>query len=134
VQTLDPYGNFTTVYKGMTLDTSFIDSGTNTLAFNDSSITQCPSELAGFFCPGTTVSGTAQNKGLNGATTTVAFSVENAETLFDEQSFTAFDDLATTGIDNNTFDWGFPFFIGRTVYVGLDGATTPGGKGPLVAY
>ncbi|MFI5298148.1 MAG: DUF3443 domain-containing protein [Polyangiales bacterium] len=135
VLTVDGYGNFTTVFNGQTMNTSFIDSGTNTLSFNDSAIAQCTaSDTSGFDCPASLVDLTAQNKGLNGVTSSVAFSVESADTLFSNASFTAFDDLATPGIDNSSFDWGFPFFIGRTVFVAFDGATTPGGAGPYVAY
>lgn len=134
VQTTDQYGNFTTVFNGATLDESFIDSGTNLYSFDDSSIAQCPSDLSGFYCPTSTVSLSATNKGLNGTTANVSFSVENAETLFGNGTNAAFDDLAGTGVGGPSFDWGFPFFIGRTVYVALDGATTPGGKGPYFAY
>jgi hypothetical protein len=81
-----------------------------------------------------TLSLTAQNKGLNGTTTAIMFSVANTDTLFGNGSNAAFDDLATTGIDNNSFDWGLPFFIGRSVYVALQGAATPGGRGPYFAY
>jgi hypothetical protein len=135
VQTVDQYGDMITVFNGKTMGSSFIDSGTNALSFNDTSLTQCPAggDLDGWYCPATPASLTAQNKGINGATTSVAFTVESTETLFNTSS-TAFDDLADTGIDNTTFDWGFPFFIGRSVFIGLDGATTPGGKGPYVAY
>ncbi len=134
VQTVDAYGNFTTIYKGATLATSFIDSGSNSLGFDDSSIADCSSPLVGFFCPASTLSLTAQNKGRNGVTTTVMFSVGNAQTLLGNSSDAAFDDVAGPGLDSNTFDWGLPFFMGRTVYVALDGATTSGGKGPYFAY
>jgi hypothetical protein len=135
VQTVDDNGNFTTVYKGTTLATSFIDSGSNSLAFNDGSIAPCTAAaLNEFYCPASTLNLTAQNEGTNGAMAVVSFSVANTETLFDNASYFAFDDLAGTGIDGNTFDWGFPFFFGRNVYVAFDGATTPGGKGPYFAY
>jgi hypothetical protein len=135
VLTVDSEGNFTTIFNGQTLATSFIDSGTNSLSFNDTSIAQCTSsDLSGYYCPTAPVSLTAQNKGINNVTSNVSLSVESADTLFSNASYTVFDDLATTGIDNNTFDWGFPFFLGRTVYVALDGATTPGGAGPYFAY
>jgi hypothetical protein len=134
VQTVDVNGNFTTVYKGQTFNTSFLDSGTNSFSFNDSSIPQCSGELAGFYCPTSTLNLTAQNTGLNEVMTTVSFSVASTQTLFSNQSYAVFDDLGTTGIDNNSFDWGFPFFIGRNVFVAIDGASTPGGSGPYFAY
>jgi Protein of unknown function (DUF3443) len=133
---LDEYGNFTTVFAGTTMSTSFIDSGTNTFAVNDSALTQCGSDLQGYYCPASTTMLTAVNSGNAGntsATSNVSFTVESANTLF-SGSDTAFDDIATTGIDNMSFDWGLPFFYGRNVYVALDGATTPGGAGPFVAY
>jgi Protein of unknown function (DUF3443) len=135
VLTVDDNGNFSTIYKGKTLDTSFLDSGTSLLSFNDSSIPQCSgSELNGYYCPASPLSLTAQNVGRNGVTSTVTFSVESTATLFGNCSYDVFDDLAGTGLDNTSFDWGFPFFIGRAVYVALQGATTPGGKGPYFAY
>jgi hypothetical protein len=135
VVTVDANGNFTTVYKGTTFDTSFLDSGTNLLAFNDSSIPACSSAsgLSGYYCPTSLLSLTAQNTGRNGVTTTVSFRVESAETLF-ESSNAVFDDVAGSGVDAKSFDWGLPFFLGRSVYIALDGATTPGGAGPYFAY
>jgi hypothetical protein len=41
--------SFTTVYKGVSLTNSFIDSGSNGIFFDDSSIKQC----FGFYCPTT---------------------------------------------------------------------------------
>jgi hypothetical protein len=137
VLTVDSDGNMTTVFNGQTFDTSYIDSGTNALSFNDAAIPACTSdESSGFFCPTSTVSLTAQNKGLNGVTSSVSFTVANTDMLFANASYTAFDDLGTPygTSDNTTFVWGFPFFIGRSVYVAVDGASTPGGKGPYVAY
>jgi hypothetical protein len=134
VQTIDANGDFTTVFNGTTFGTSFIDSGTNYLAFNDSSITQCTGGLAGYYCPASTLSLMAQTRGINGVTSTISFSVANTQTLFGSASDAVFDDLAGTGLDNTSFDWGLPFFFGRSVFIALDGATTPGGKGPYVAY
>jgi hypothetical protein len=133
VQTVDGDGNFTTIFNGKTLAASYIDSGTNSLSFDDSAIPECASDLAGWFCPPSLVTLSAQNKGLNGVTTTVPFRIESTETLFGGSN-TAFDDLGGPAGDATVFAWGFPFFIGRTVFVALDGKSTPGGMGPYVAY
>jgi Protein of unknown function (DUF3443) len=133
VLTTDGDGNFTTIFNGQTLSMSYIDSGTNSLSFNDSSITPCSSqEASGFFCPKSTVSLSAENKGLNGVTSTVTFSIANTDTLFATND-TAFNDLGGPG-STGSFAWGFPFFLGRAVFLALQGAMTPGGVGPYYAY
>jgi hypothetical protein len=132
VLTLDGNGNFTTAFDGTMLPTSFTDSGTNTYAFNDGSIAGC-SMNQGFDCPASPLSLTATNTGRNGTGSTVSFTVESADTLFATNN-TAFDDLATPGLDSMTFDWGFPFFIGRSVFMAWDGKSAGGTTGPYVAY
>jgi hypothetical protein len=44
---------------------------------------------------------------------------------------------ANVGADGglgNSFDWGLPFFFGRSVYVAFAGAVTPKGLGPYWAW
>jgi hypothetical protein len=126
--TVDADGNLGTTFNGKSLAQSFIDSGTNSYSFNDSSLTQCKGNDAGWYCPTATASLTATITGQNGTTASISFSVANTDTLFSNMTLTAFDDLAGTG-DSMSFDWGFPFFIGRTVLVGFAGASSPGGNG-----
>jgi hypothetical protein len=33
-----------------------------------------------------------------------------------------------------SFDWGLPFFFGRTVFTAIEGMSTPGGTGPYFAF
>jgi hypothetical protein len=137
VLTLEGDLYLTTLYKGQTLSMSYIDSGSNMLYFNDSSIPQCSASSvgAGAFCPPSTLSLTAVNRGKNGVTAAVSFTVANADSLFAHASLTAFDDIASpAGGGTSSFDWGLPFFIGRSVFFAFDGAETPGGRGPFVAY
>jgi len=134
VITVDQYGSFTTNFNGQSLGQSFIDSGSNSLAFDDSSIPTCAGELNFLFCPSSTLNLVAENEGLNGVTSSVSFPVANADTLFESASNTAFDDLAGPGIGGPSFDWGLPFFMGRNVFVAIADANTPGGKGPYFAY
>ncbi len=129
---VDAYGNFTTIYKGQAFTQSFIDTGTNSLSFPDGTIPRCLGQLSYLYCPSSPLALTAKNKGTDGVTADVSFNVESASQLF-AMPFAAYDDLAGPGA-SGTFDWGFPFFIGRAVYVALLNATTPSGKGPFIAY
>jgi hypothetical protein len=52
-------------------------------------------------------------------------------------TFSVFDDIGGPGVDPTLgpiFDFGLPFFFGKTVYTGIEGQTTPGGTGPYFAY
>lgn len=115
--TVDADNMLATVFNGKTMDQSFIDSGTSLLSFDDSSLTQCKSAEAGFYCPTSLAAKTATITGRNNTSTAVKFNVANADTLF-KSGFSAFDNLAATG-DSSSFDWGFPFFIGRKVFIGF---------------
>jgi hypothetical protein len=130
---VDASGYFTTVFDGQTMSQSYIDSGTNQLSFDDAAIPTCAGQLDYLFCPSSPLALTAQNQGIGGVMSTVTFEVENASSLFAMSSYTAFDDIAGPG-GSGSFVWGFPFFIGRSVYVGLLGKTTPGGERPFFAY
>ena len=66
------------------------------------------------------------------ASTTVNLSVANATTLFNSGNF-AFNNLAGPNGNSTTFDFGMPFFFGRTVYYGID-QTATGGQAPFVAF
>jgi hypothetical protein len=136
VYTVDSAGNFATTYKGTSLPNSFIDSGSNGFFFPDSSIAQCPanSNAPGFYCPSSTLSLSAVNAGQDGTTGTVDFQVANANNLF-AGSNSAFSNIGGSLPDfAGAFDWGLPFFFGRTVFVAINGQSSPGGTGPYWAY
>jgi hypothetical protein len=125
-------GFFTTTYNGASLRRSFIDSGSNGLFFNDSSIPVCNS---GFYCPTATLTLSAVNTGTNGAQRTINFSVANADTVINANaSHRAFNNLAGSAIGTEMFDWGLPFFLGRQVFTAIEDSNTPGGTGPYFAY
>ena len=131
-------GDFTTVFNSQNLTTSFLDTGSNGLFFL-SSINQCGSNLANFYCPTSTESLSATLQGQNGTMVAASFSVGDAETLND--NITAAPMLAGTfptsfpGSEaSTTFDWGLPFYFGRTVYTVIEGDTTKVGTGPYVAF
>ena len=140
---LDTNDNFITLYSGQTLNASFIDSGSNALFF-PSSITVCTDNNS-FYCPASLTPQSAINQGAGGTPiSTVDFSVDNADNLFNNNpSDAAFGTLAgPQGTANTcsssggscTFDWGLPFFYGKTVFTAIDGQTVSGGTGPFWAY
>ena len=131
------YGTFTTTFEGQTYQDSYIDSGSNGLFFNSpNSITQCPGNSNGFYCPNSNLNLTAQLSGLTGSTpaVSVAFNVGNGNNL----TGYALNNLAGTATDvpglGKTFDWGLPFFFGRDVYFVIEGAHTTKQAGPYVGF
>ena len=75
------------------------------------------SGAADFYCPTTTQTFSATNRGANGATSSVTFSVGNLNGL--NERFSAFSEVA--GPNPGLFDWGLPFFFGRTVFAAIEG-------------
>lgn len=128
------YLGIETTFEGVTAG-SFFDMGSNGFFFN-SNITQCI-DAHGFYCPGSTLGENATNKSVGTSVSApVSFTVANADTLFNSNN-AAFDNLAGSNDGGSTFDgfdWGLPFFFGRTVFLAIDGSTTPLGKGPYTAY
>jgi hypothetical protein len=136
ILTTDAIGNFTTTFLGNPVPNSFTDSGSTVLFFQDSSITQCNlgTPPAPFFCPASTASLSATL----GTMPPINFTVANAQSLFATNNF-AFNNIGApitfkANMGNGGFDWGVPFFYGRNVFVAIDGASTPGGTGPYIAF
>jgi hypothetical protein len=122
-----------TSYQGQTTP-AFFDSGSNGLFFADSSIPNCTLST-GFYCPSSTLSKSAVNTGLNGRSNNVNFNVANADSLFKANpNNTAFNNLAGAEAFASFFDWGLPFYFGRSVYTALEGVSAGGTVGPYIAY
>lgn len=135
--------NFMTVFQGTTYGgpvytstLSFLDSGSN-MFFFPWSAADC-TEYVGLFCPGSTTALSATVTGYNSIPAspyTVNFSVGNGDALLNSGN-TAFNNVGASM--SGWFDWGLPFFFGRTVYVGLEGksATVNGSShtGPYWAF
>jgi len=148
---LNSSDNFTTVFSGQNLTSSFIDSGSNALFFPNGieanftgdNIPIC-STNSSFYCPASLTAFSATNE--SGSTgSSVNFSVDNADNLFTQNpNNSAFATLAgpqgTGACSTNTaacsFDSGLPFFYDRSVFTAIDGATPPTGvpAGPFFAY
>ena len=144
VFTLDSSDQFTTVFGTETLTSSFIDSGSNGFFFPDS-LPVC-SVNTQYFCPSSLTNLSATNTGATQGEGLVSFSVDNADSLLSTYpSEAAFGTLAgpegmpdacANGEGSCTFDWGLPFFFGRSVYTAIDGQTPPSGfpEAPWWAY
>jgi hypothetical protein len=132
--TLDPNGNFATVFNGRSYSNSFIDSGSNGVYFLDSATTGLPDckTNSGYYCPTTVQNLSGTQRGLNGTSGTVGFKVGNADQLLAIASDSVYAEVA--GDSAGTFDWGLPFFFGRTVFTSIEGQSAPGATGIYVAY
>jgi len=128
---MDDTGNFTTTYKGKPLN-GFLDSGSNGLIFPDPSLPQC---AGGLFCPAS-----AQNLSAvvasrpNGSSTTVNFVVDSPTSPTFNANASAVNIGFNDGSPAPEFDWGLPFFFGRTVWTAINGTNTPLGSGPFWAF
>lgn len=125
-------GLFSTSHNGTNYNSSFIDSGSNGIFFQDPSIPLCSTR--GFYCPPQPLNLLATIQGTNGTNASINFSVANANALFAANpTFVAFNDIAASAAAT-VFDWGLPFFFGRSVFVAIEAASTPGGTGPYFAF
>ena len=134
---LDESGNFATDYNGQIMP-GFLDSGSGALIFSDDNIQKCTLKT-NFYCPASSLNLRAVNTGTNGVNGVVNFSVANADLLtssnppnFSLSNYASDSDFFPAIQDK--FDWGLPFFFGRSVYTALDGALAGGVEGPYVAY
>ena len=113
-------GTFTTLYKGRTLTNSVIDSGSNGLYFDDpQSFPVTCVRPAGFYCPDSAQQLSASIV-LQATNALVDFQIGNASALFAPGTNLAFNNLGGPGGDS-FFDWGLPFFFGRTVFTVIEG-------------
>jgi hypothetical protein len=135
VLTLNGNGEFTTTFMGQQFSQSFVDSGSNGIFFLNTSSTGLPvcNDASFFYCPSSPANFSATNQGQNGSSSTINFSVADADVLLANTSPNfVFNDLA--GPNPGAFDWGLPFFLGRNVFLAIEEKSTPGGTGPYVAY
>ncbi len=137
IYSTDSGGNIVSVYPINGTNTSFtgfLDTGSNAIFFLDATtlgIKDC-TDYNFYYCPATTQTYTVTNQGVNGTSGTVTFSVANADALFNanNQNNWAFDNLggdSGTDLSSDYFDYGLPFFFGRTVFIGIEGQQAPDG-------
>jgi hypothetical protein len=135
VLTTSPTGFFTTVFSGQSLTNSFLDTGSNGIYFDLSSIPKCSGSTgANFYCPPSTTTLQATQVGANAVSNAVTFSVDNAGQLFSDPAKTVLPTLAGGIGSASRFDWGLPFYYGRRVFTGIEGQATAQGPGPFHAF
>ncbi|WP_129125522.1 DUF3443 family protein [Geomonas oryzae] len=130
----DSAGDVTTVIDSIS-SFGFFDTGSNALFFpnpDSSLLPVCPSPNTDWYCPPATRTLSATNTAANGSpSSTVSFSISSLETLFNTSN-NVFVDIG--GPSSFGFDWGLPFFMGRSVAFGIEGESSTLGTGPYVAY
>ena len=153
IYSLDPCGDFPTVtYDGISYaDTfcntgtgssfgGFLDTGSTGLYVSDAAtlnflgISDCGQSTsgAGFYCVSPGPTATLSNIAILGngvGSGTTSLTIYDATTLFNTNN-AVFNDLGSdsgTSQATDYFDFGAPFFIGRTVFIGIAGQAVPGG-------
>ncbi len=140
---LDKYGEIATKFPaGGTEYASIIDSGSNGIFFLDAATSGLPmctkAGFTDFYCPAATTSLNASIRSAMGTDLRIDFRVANTVKL--NGACFAFDDLggAMPGFQSDpslpAFDWGLPFFFGRTIYTAIEQKSTPAGMGPFLAF
>ena len=142
VLALDGSGFTATAFPvGGTAYTSILDSGSNGLFFLDATTTglnMCTGGLKDFYCPTATTALSATMVTASGSGARVDFSVANASRL-NANAF-AFSNLAGAmpGFPGDptlpAFDWGLPFYFGRSVYTAIESRNTHAGVGHYIAF
>ena len=114
-------GYFTTTYNGVSYTSSFIDSGTATYTFFDSSLTHCTGAVSFAVCESPTLNLSASVTTSSGEASTLPFDVGMYPTSGASQGAAV---AASSG--TSSFVWGAPFFFGTRVAVVRTTARAPG--------
>lgn len=110
----DRWGNFSGSVGNGSMVQTFMDSGSNTLSFEDWAIVQD----SGFYVPASPLKRTVTLSGANGVNATTNIVIGNADALFASMNF-AFSNLAS--FLAQTVDLDMPLFYGRRIYSGIAG-------------
>ncbi len=129
----DDFGEINTDFYGITYP-SIIDSGSNGFFFTSPSasmIPMCPSGSV-WFCPSTTTTLSAVNNSAFGSTSgQVLFQIGNFNSLANSGN-NVFSDIGA--VQPAMLICGLPFYLGRFVYVGIEGQASSLGTGPYFGY
>ncbi len=138
----------TAILNGVT-NNAFIDSGTSYYRIpsgsSTASLTNCDnynSSYAGFYCP---LGNLSSQVGIvfpflgniTSVTNEISLTIGNPLMIFN-QANRVYSDIALqtslSGFSNRTVDLGLPFYLGRTIYHGIEGYSSPLGTGPFWAF
>lgn len=132
---VNQFGEITTIFDGIPTG-SFIDSGSNGLFFPQPSqpaLPVCSPPFSAWYCPPTETPLVA--------TTVAASGLPTAEIPFRTGNFINLNSTGNRVFDNiggpfhgGIFDWGLPFFLGRNIFIGIEGKNTSLGQGPFWAF
>jgi hypothetical protein len=121
-------GAITAWINGAAYAQSLVDSGTQSIMFNDNTIPTCAN---GRFCPDTTVTRSVTLQSATGfPSKSFTFPVVNAAT---QPLGAAANNVAEAYASTDKAILGLPFFYGKTIAFGMSGANTSLGVGPYVA-
>jgi hypothetical protein len=129
-------GYIQTNFNGTDYPASFIDSGSNGLFFPaPPNLPGCAdsSGAKGFFCPVTPLTLSATQAGKTGSPKVlVSFEIQNSAYAIISSPNFMFNNIAGNFADG--FDWGLPFYFGRTIFHGINGKSSVLGTGPYWAW
>jgi hypothetical protein len=136
LHTLDTLGALSTAFDGTTR-VAFVDSSAAGTYFDSSSFVACADD-ASLYCASPVATQSADLQGLDGAGTTVTFSVDDADAVA-ANDFAAAAGIAGTLAGRfpnrpSAFTWGLPFFYDRSVFVLFEGRTAGGVTGPAIGF
>ena len=129
IKVLTSTGYFTSTYRGVDLTQSIIDSGSTGYYFNDATIARCSVQSA-YYCPSPSplsISALFPNNNTNtNSKSSVSMQIANADVLFgNTPTLGAFNDVGAPNSANlQSFDFGAPFFFGRTVFTSNENVGT----------
>ncbi len=133
----DGFGEISTIFNGTSYG-SIIDSGSNGLFFVPPStgmLPNCASPNSNWFCPPSPVILSAINAGATGSpSNAIFFQIGSLTALIGSSNSVSSSIGGALPNQSPLFDWGLPFYLGRNIYVGINGKTSSLGSGPFIAY
>ncbi len=122
------------------LTQSFLDSGSSDYFFIDTSLNPCTeSDLIALYCPTSPMQLSPVLTATNGATASGAFTLYSPLNVADSSNVAPGLGINPTLVTPplpfaNSFDFGMPFFFGRTVYTAIEGRAAGSVQGPYFAF